>query len=236
MPYLRNLTAPFPQDDLSVTWNAKLRKTAGLTYTQRRVIDGAMEYHARIEMATKVCDTVHKLRAVRTLAQRLRVAFLSAHPVRVVRQTLLHEMCHVAAWVVHHVQKPPHGKHFRHWASRATRAYPDLKVDTCHAYSIHYKFRYRCTVCSHEFGRHSKSVDLERQRCAHCHGKIELLGAFKRDGTPVKQRKASGFSLFVKEHYASVQAAGTPHKEIMSTLARMWKERDVDNGATPQRA
>lgn len=59
------------QPDLAVTWNPKLRKTAGLTFSSRRPLaDGhgdakGLRYHARIELATKVVDSVHKLRSVR---------------------------------------------------------------------------------------------------------------------------------------------------------------------------
>ena len=38
------------------------------------------------------------------------------------------------------------------------------------------------------FGRQSKSIDVERQRCARCHGTLRLLGSFNRDGTPYKPR------------------------------------------------
>lgn len=62
-------------------------------------------YTARIELSTKVVDTYEKL-----------------------RQTLCHEMCHAAAWIVNHVSKPPHGGQFRHWAAIAMRRFGDLKV------------------------------------------------------------------------------------------------------------
>lgn len=115
----------------------------------------------------------------------------------------------------------------RHWASRATAAYPDCEVTTCHTYSIHYRFRYQCSRCLNEFGRHSKSVDITRQVCARCKGPLQLLGAFNKDGTPAKQRKASAFSLFVKQHYAEAKRDLGPaaaHAAVMSRLSTLWKD------------
>jgi hypothetical protein len=38
-----------------------------------------------------------------------------------------------------------------------------MSVGTCHSYQIHQPFKYRCTnsVCMQEYGRHSKSIDVE---------------------------------------------------------------------------
>lgn len=72
---------------LEITWNAKLLTTAGLTHYKKITrSSGVSEYHARIELSTKVLDTAEKLEA-----------------------TLLHEMCHAAAWLLDHCAKPPHG-------------------------------------------------------------------------------------------------------------------------------
>jgi hypothetical protein len=62
----------------AVTWNAKLKTTAGLTYSSRSMgRDGALLYAARIELSKRVVDDAAKL-----------------------RQTLCHELCHAAAWLV----------------------------------------------------------------------------------------------------------------------------------------
>ena len=79
---------------LEVSWNPRLRRTAGLTYTWGR--GGCSLAQARIELSTKV------------LTDRGRL-----------RQTLLHEMCHAAAWVVNGCRKPPHGAVFRKWGAAA---------------------------------------------------------------------------------------------------------------------
>ena len=110
-------------------------------------------------------------------------------------QTLLHEMCHAAAWVLDHTHKPPHGPAFQRWgesrgcpcltptlrlrvcvgprapfvpaAKRASAAYPHRAVTTCHSFDVQCKYRWRCcgVGCGATLGRHSKSIDAETQRC-----------------------------------------------------------------------
>ena len=66
------------------------------------------------------------------------------------------------------------------------------------------------------------------QVCSTCEGRLLLLGKFQADGTPAKQRVPSGFSLFVRDHFSAVKSAAkpdTPHKEIMQTLSKKWKNR-----------
>lgn len=76
-------------------------------------------YTARVELSSKVLDSFSKL-----------------------ERTLCHELCHVAAWLVDHTAKPPHGPVFRGWAAKAMRLYSHLDITTCHAYEIFYPFRW----------------------------------------------------------------------------------------------
>jgi predicted SprT family Zn-dependent metalloprotease len=193
-------------EKFEITWNAKLLTTAGLTH-YRKVTrsSGVSEYHARIELSTKVLDTAEKLEA-----------------------TLLHEMCHAAAWLLDKCAKPPHGSVFKKWAAKVMRVYPVVRVDTCHSYQIHQPYKYRCTQswCLQEYGRHSKSIDVDAKACGVCNGKLEFLGKFNADGTKAEEKKATAFSLFVKEHFGSVKErlpAGTPHKLVMKELSVQWK-------------
>lgn len=166
--------------DLPITWNPRLTKTAGLTFTSRRLAssgavgsggagavagsDGVV-YLARVELSPKVADTPAKLAT-----------------------TLLHELCHAAAWVVDHVSRPPHGPVFRKWAAAASRAYPSRSVTTCHSYAIEYRHVFACaghagegsgsgaSGCGARWGRHSKSLDVATARCGQCHGRIVDMG------------------------------------------------------------
>ena len=97
-----------------------------------------------------------------------------------------------------------------------------------------------------EYKRHSKKgVDVDRHRCGKCRSKIEFKGAFNSDNTPRKIKAATGFSLFVQEHFKDVKAAknklgGTKsHKEVMQELSAMYaakkvgKDKENDANAAP---
>lgn len=142
--------------------------------------------------------------------------------------TLCHELCHVAAWLVDHVSKPPHGPVFKKWAGKAAAALPGLQVTTCHHYEIRFAYNYECATdwCRQQYGRHSNSIDVATQRCGVCSGTLREVRKANADGTPATPRAAAGFSLFVKERFASTKAAmpaGTPHKDVMKALSTQWK-------------
>ena len=200
----------------TLVWNAKLKTTAGVTYSSRQAGahpgDGP-QMLARVELSTHVIDSPAKL-----------------------RQTLCHELCHAAAWLLDGSNKPPHGPAFRKWANKAMDALPGLDVSTCHSYDIAFKFNYACTTswCGQQYGRHSDSINTGKQACGVCGGALKLLPRLKADGTPVAKRAPTAFSLFVKERFAAVKAAlplGTKHAQVMQELSAQWRQQRAQDGA-----
>ena len=185
---------------LGLSWSKTLNTTAGTTQLVRR---GGV-YSASIQLSTKVVDTMEKL-----------------------RNTLCHEMCHAAAWLISHVSKPPHGDVFYSWATIAMQAYPDLAIATCHTYDINFKHQYQCQTCRKVYGRHSKSIKIQFQRCGVCKGPLVLLPKLKADGTPMKQRVASKWQLFCSSNMALVKAQnpGSLHKDVMAILSRECRRK-----------
>ena len=140
--------------DLPIKWSIRLNKTAGRTHTKRLVSQtDSVEYHAEIELATKVLDTHERLQI-----------------------TLLHEMCHAACWLLDHDNSQPHGKLFKKWGQIASDA-TGIEVTTCHSYDIAYKYTYRCSnaACGRSYGRHSKSINIETHGCGYCKHKLILV-------------------------------------------------------------
>jgi predicted SprT family Zn-dependent metalloprotease len=85
------------------------------------------------------------------------------------RDTLLHEMCHVAVFTLPTVfanrNAKPHGTEFWHWANTVNRTIPDAVNDRCHSYEIFKPYQFRCTnkECNQLFERHSKKgLDIEK--------------------------------------------------------------------------
>ena len=210
--------------DMDVSWNKKLTSTAGLTH-YKRLIDRETStaiYSCRIELATKVVDTSFKL-----------------------ERTLIHEMCHCAAWMIDHVAKPPHGHVFKKYATRAMVLVPGVEVSTCHNYEIFHPHRWQCGTCYQEYGRHSKSIDVDKKVCGACRGKLVYLGRFVRglngEVSPAKARSppknVSAYSTFVKTHFHRVkqtmeEEVGGPMSnkvlasDVMKKLAIEWASSD----------
>ncbi|XP_792984.3 acidic repeat-containing protein [Strongylocentrotus purpuratus] len=181
--------------DFSVTWNNRMRKTAGFCFYKKRL----SERTARIELSVKVCDTAERL-----------------------RDTLVHELCHAAAWLIHGVSDG-HGKYWKYWAAKSNLAHPEIPViKRCHTYEITTKFKYKCVQCGNIIGRHSKSVDTKRFCCAYCNGRLELQPTLRKDGTPARARGPNPFAAFVKENYASVKKThgAAKHAEVMRLLSQ----------------
>lgn len=78
--------------DTQLEWNDRMRKTAGMCYCKkitRRT--GNVERNARIVFATKIVDSAARL-----------------------RDTLVHEMCHAATWIVNEISDG-HGSFWKSW-------------------------------------------------------------------------------------------------------------------------
>ncbi|KAJ1659204.1 hypothetical protein IWQ61_001688 [Dispira simplex] len=192
--------------DGPIRWSTTLNKTAGRTHCGW-VIRGK-ERKCWIELAIKVVDSVARL-----------------------QETLLHELCHGAVWMVDG-SRESHGPLFRKWAQRAVRQWPTIPVTTRHSYDINYKFKYVCdnSHCGIVYGRHSKSINTTRQVCGKCKGRLLLTN---RCGEQVTRRTLNPYQQFVKTHYRTVQQQypGLSHQEIMKRVATLYKTKDVDQVA-----
>ena len=85
------------------------------------------------------------------------------------RDTLLHEMCHAATWIISG-KEDGHGKVYKSWGQQAFNAFPELPPTTrCHNYVIHTKYAYICNKkCGNKIMRHSKSFDASKRFCGKC--------------------------------------------------------------------
>lgn len=144
--------------DLPIVWSKRLTSTAGLTKMSFQTSTGTRQ--GEIILSEKVVDDVFRLKS-----------------------TLLHEMCHAAAWFIDGTRKPPHGQSFWKWASICSANIPGAVVTTCHSYQIHKPYQFECVDCHTKYGRHSKSIDVTKHCCGVCKGKLEFIGTFASDGT-----------------------------------------------------
>ncbi|KAI0097469.1 hypothetical protein GGR51DRAFT_541105 [Nemania sp. FL0031] len=130
----------------------------------------AIQHYASIELATKVLSNEADL-----------------------LNTVAHEFCHLAVFLLHGKPKLAHGAEFKTYGQRVMRAASAsttsistnntkdtlriprdrgvaINVTTRHSYEIEYRFVWRCADCGAEVCRHSRSVDPRQQRCGRCMG------------------------------------------------------------------
>jgi len=191
--------------DMEITWNVRLTKTAGLCYSRRYKNKFGIETRSsRIELSSKVLDSGDRL-----------------------RDTLIHEMCHAASWIISGY-RDGHGPLWRTWAEKAMQRFPELPViDRCHSYQIRTKYNYVCVSCNYTIGRHSKSLDTEKKVCGHCHGRFKLVvnatnvssAKPNSNKAPATPKAPNAFALFVKENYKTHKKPGVAHKDVMVALS-----------------
>ncbi|ESN94599.1 hypothetical protein HELRODRAFT_68915, partial [Helobdella robusta] len=139
-------------------WNKRLLKTAGYCCQSRK---GNLRSF-RIELSCKVCDDAERL-----------------------RDTLIHEMCHAMVWMQY--GERGHGAKWQLWARKSNLTLKDLPpITRCHSYKITTKFTYQCVRCSYKVGRHSRSLNTDKQVCPYCYGTFQLVTNQKNSSDPDK--------------------------------------------------
>ncbi|OQE13447.1 hypothetical protein PENFLA_c048G10068 [Penicillium flavigenum] len=165
---------------IKIVWTKNFRNTAGrATVRSERFLKGAVEepgkrrYYATIELSEKVLDTEDKILC-----------------------TMTHEYCHLLDIMVTENRAKgtaQHGASFKQWGARCVRALEGhpiyggrVEVTTKHTYEINHKYIWACKVqgCDFKVGRHSKSVDPNRQFCGRCRGSLEQIKPVPRAVAP----------------------------------------------------
>ncbi|KAF8887770.1 SprT-like family-domain-containing protein, partial [Infundibulicybe gibba] len=157
--------------ETKLNWNKRLLSTAGRA-KWHRTREGVQT--TEIELAIKILDCDERI-----------------------RNTLSHEMCHLASWIIDQDPKEGHGKLWKSWTARVMRKRPNIDISTRHNYEITYPFQWECEKCSKIYGRFSKSIRPEECLCGSCRvGKlIPLFTTQQRaNKTPKISRMAAGKS------------------------------------------
>ncbi|KIP03261.1 hypothetical protein PHLGIDRAFT_51488, partial [Phlebiopsis gigantea 11061_1 CR5-6] len=153
-------------DATKLTWSNRLLTTAGRA-RWRRSRDGTQT--TEIELATKVLDCDERI-----------------------RNTLSHEMCHLACWIINGDPKEGHGRGFKAWAAKVSKKRPEIAVSTRHNYEINYPYEWECDNCAKVYGRYSKSIRPDECRCGTCQvGKLMPLFTTRAPRSPTKTKASS---------------------------------------------
>ncbi|CAI6095401.1 unnamed protein product [Clonostachys chloroleuca] len=196
---------------VKLNWSRTLNTTAGQAKWKRdtiktkkadgTVLDVIYKHHASIELAEKVITDEDKL-----------------------LNTLAHEFCHLANFMVNGITNNPHGKEFKVWAAKCSRVFSDrgIKVTTKHTYEIDFKYIWECSSCAATYKRHSKSINPSKHRCGTCKSELKQIKPVPRAAS-----KPSEYQNFLKLNMKIVkeQNPGVPQKEIMKMVAEMWAQK-----------
>jgi predicted SprT family Zn-dependent metalloprotease len=176
-----------PTGGVKITWSKTLNTTAGRAHWRgERVVShgpngetrgfSKIRHHATIELAEKIIDDEYRL-----------------------INTLAHEYCHLANYMVSNVHDNPHGASFKNWGQKCAEVMKDhpvyggqIHVTTKHTYQIDYKYVWNCMSCGQEYCRHSKSIDTERSRCGACRGVLQQIKPKPRNVSPKKSTATPG--------------------------------------------
>ncbi|KZT53838.1 hypothetical protein CALCODRAFT_439502 [Calocera cornea HHB12733] len=142
-------------EDMELIWSKRLNTTAGRANWKRiRKESGDDVHQCSIELSTKVLDSEER-----------------------VLNTVAHELCHLAAWVINGEIQPAHGRCFKAWGRKVMKCRPDIQITTRHDYEIAYKYEWRCAnpTCARTYGRHSKSINPDQHACGVCKGRLEPM-------------------------------------------------------------
>ncbi|MCJ1425743.1 hypothetical protein MMC29_003643 [Sticta canariensis] len=216
---------------IQIVWSKKLRSTAGRANWRKETLrtkhpDGSVSiksdrHHASIELAEKIIDDEDRL-----------------------FNTIAHEYCHLANFMISGVKDNPHGKEFKEWARKVTGGFSHLAVHvtTKHNYAITYKHIWACTQpeCGLEYKRHSRSIDPTRHRCGKCRGSLVQIKPIPRAGAAPagKSGKDGGaaeadakgrggrYQEYVQKHFATVRRENPALGMAgwMLELGRMFRE------------
>ncbi|KAI1207771.1 SprT-like family-domain-containing protein [Annulohypoxylon truncatum] len=224
---------------LRITWSNALLSTAGRAHwkcktqsTTTKNADGVQtsrhetrEHTGTIELSSKVLCNEHDL-----------------------LNTVAHEFCHLAVFILNGKPKAPHGAEFKALGARCGRAFADrgIVVTTKHNYEIEYKYVWECEGCRAQIRRHSRSIDPGTQRCGTCRGALRQVKPTPRGGgggasTPTNgvegsssggpataKKKPSAWHEFLSQEMKALGQSkpGMSFKEKMAVASAKWKERE----------
>jgi predicted SprT family Zn-dependent metalloprotease len=188
---------------VQIVWNKTLQTTAGRANWKRETLrtEGTMsgaepqtpgvsssKHHASIELAERIIDDEDRL-----------------------LNTLAHEYCHLANFMISNVHNNPHGPSFKQWGLKCKEALKDhpvyggrFEVTTKHSYKIDYKYVWSCVDCGQTYGRHSKSIDTTKSRCGKCKGLLQQIKPKPRNVSPRKKQPLGDVDKVAVDEVANV--------------------------------
>ncbi|XP_030565196.1 uncharacterized protein LOC115765676 [Drosophila novamexicana] len=128
-------------------------------------------------------------------------------------ETLLHQMCHAAAYVYN--GETAHGHNTQKWACRAKFLLPQLPLLVECAAS----YKYSCVLCRRSsYGNMRFQGKLKLLRCYHCQFElvVSACSADTTHGVPLSEQQETSYMIFLRAHYLKCEQTG--HSSKMRAL------------------
>ncbi|KAI1122051.1 hypothetical protein F5Y10DRAFT_254991 [Nemania abortiva] len=181
---------------LRIVWSNTLLTTAGRAHWKCKTTTTTSKQPSSSSSApaSSTSTTITKTTAVQHYAS-IELAMKVLSNEADLLNTVAHEFCHLAVFLLHGKPKAAHGAEFKTYGQRVMHAASssstgvsagdntkgtllqiprdrgvEINVTTRHSYEIEYRFVWRCADCGAEVSRHSRSVDPTQQRCGRCMG------------------------------------------------------------------
>jgi len=140
---------------VKITWNNRLYRNAGRTICsiKTKVHNGKVLINYRIVIELSISLVNNETRLLDVLG---------------------HEYCHIENMVMRGGCRKGfrhHGKEFMNCKAKVEKIF-GAEISITHNYEINYRFAWTCTECGIDYRRRTKSVDVERDRCGECKGKL----------------------------------------------------------------
>ena len=97
-----------------------------------------------------------------------------------VRDVLIHEMCHVAAWMIDGNHKAGHGPGWLKWTTLAEMKHPDIKIERFYRDITLTNYLYKCVTCDNDIGVESPLPNT-LTTCYMCGGRFERVDIYDPD-------------------------------------------------------
>ncbi|KJA29356.1 hypothetical protein HYPSUDRAFT_211237 [Hypholoma sublateritium FD-334 SS-4] len=154
-------------DNTQLNWNKRLLTTAGKAKYHRST-QGVVT--AEIELAEKILDCEERI-----------------------TNTLSHEMCHLATWIIDQRIDAHHGPLFKNWAAKVMKKRPEIEVSIKHDYQISHPYEWKCEKCAKIYGRFTNSIKTDECVCGACNegALIPLFTSKRKPNTPQSSRMAA---------------------------------------------
>ena len=102
-----------------------------------------------------------------------------------IRDTILHELCHVAVWTIDRVSSKTDGSHgpvWKRWTQHAESVHPDInKVGVYDPHISSSKYLCECTGCGFDIGLNSPLSENKHVKCPYCNGDFRDVHMYDKD-------------------------------------------------------